>query len=218
MLSKYFIFVHIPKTGGQCIMAVTRFARVYDIDKTTHVTIEKSRKKLKELGVAHDVPSFCFVRNPWDWYVSRCCFRDQRNKWEGEQYLPIDHCGKGPEGFRKHMLALKDVIDRGDCVRDAKGNPAETRTYDPITLSGWHYKMTEGGISKIGRFENFKQDAVDIFKSVCPFLEKEVLEEAFRERTNTSEHGHYREYYDDELKDLVEQWDKRYIDEFGYSF
>jgi hypothetical protein len=218
MLSKYFIHIHVPKTGGQCIRLISRYPQTEVLDQVTHITLKDAKQRLAKLGVTHDVPSFCFVRNPWDWYLSRYCFRNQGTYDPDDQYLPADHCGDGPEGFRKHMLILKDAIDNGDCIRTIDGEPAGTRTYRPITLSEWHYKMTEGKVSKVGRFENFTQDAIDIFQSMCPVLDKNTLILTFGSKVNFSKHEHYREYYDDELKNLVEQWDKRYIDEFGYSF
>jgi hypothetical protein len=219
MLSSHFIHIHVPKTGGKCIRTLCKHPQLYILEfNLTHLTLKESKQRLKELGVTHDVPSFCFVRNPWDWYLSRYCFRSQGTYDADDQYIPADHCGDGPEGFRKHMLILKDSISNGNCVRTIDGEPSGTRTYRPITLSEWHYKMVEGGTVKVGRFENFTQDAVDILNSLCPFISKDSLFKFFRVKVNESKHEHYRKYYDNELKKLVEKWDKRYIDEFGYSF
>lgn len=223
MLTKDFIHIHIPRTGGQQTReAVSRLGspQIYHWDMT-HITVKDARRELaKILGeqAAAASKAFCFVRNPWDWYVSRFFFRAQRDHWENEEIVPADFWKNGDGNFRRHMEMLKHAIDTGRPILAENGEAASTRTYAPITLSGWHYKMTDGGVDRVGRFENFLEDLVAILTSTSDMKEERIRKIIGNRKVNDSQHRNYRDYYDDELKQWVAEWDARYIEEFRYEF
>jgi|SRR5215468_8444806 len=77
-----FIFVHINKTGGTSIEKVFE----PDADQTNvafkHARAAFYRREFPEQF--RDYFKFAFVRNPWDWLVSRYHWsRDQRVQMEG---------------------------------------------------------------------------------------------------------------------------------------
>lgn len=207
------------------------------LDRNTHMSLNESRKRLAELAPEMDheaIDAICVVRNPWDWYVSRYFFRQQRDASQDGERVPADHCGEGSEGFRRHMLLLKEHIDNGTPVLNSDGEPARTRTYVPLTLSGWHYRIVgegkpvytgttavapkSGGVL-YGRFENFEHDVPDMLQKTAgwPHIRTHAIVTRWG-KVNASRHTRYREYYDDELRNLVADWDQRYINEFGYEF
>lgn len=221
MLTKEFIHVHIPRTGGQQTrLIVSHAGPPVHHWMLTHLTVRDARTKLEESfgkSVAENAKAFCFVRNPFDWYVSRFFFRAQRDHWENEEVVPADFWKNGEGNFRKHMEMLKHAIDTGTPILGPGGEPAETRTYDPITLSGWHYNMTDGGVDHIGRFENFLPELTRILTSISGMQAADIQRIGAR-KVNASQHRDYRDYYDDEMRQWVAEWDARYIEEFGYEF
>ena len=63
----------------------------------------------------------------------------------------------------------------------------------------------------VGRYEAL-QDSMD---EICKRLQ---IEPVLLKKRNVSEHKHYREYYDDELKSAVESFYKEDLKRFSYSF
>jgi len=66
-----FIHIHVPRTGGSLVRSLVQellidTGKTDVIDTDAHRTLRESRKM-----AGPDVPSFAFVRNPFDWYVSR---------------------------------------------------------------------------------------------------------------------------------------------------
>jgi hypothetical protein len=65
LVTNDFVFVHIPKTGGTFIDVVLRnHLAVADYQAERHAPHSSLPAKWRHL------PSFCVIRNPWDWYVS----------------------------------------------------------------------------------------------------------------------------------------------------
>lgn len=221
MITRKFLHIHIPKTGGQQTRVLISRSGVPVLDPATNRNVEECYDIMGKVAPDLDpasVPIFCFVRNPWDWYVSRYFFRNQRKHYPGEVNIPADYCGEGVRGFRKHMRLLKRHWESGEPLMNELGKPAGT-DYDPLTLSGWHKMRLKGakGEIRIGRFENFSEDLIRIFQPLSG-MDREAILEILGKRVNSSRHADYREHYDDELRDLVAEWDAGYIKEFGYVF
>ena len=221
MITKNFIHIHIPKTGGQQIRLLISHSGMPILDQATNRNIKECYEIMSRLAPDMDpasMPIFCFVRNPWDWYVSRYFFRNQRDRSQDAVAIPADTCGEGVEGFQKHMRLLKASWESGDPVLNEFGKPAGT-DYAPIMLSGWHEMRLDGvrGPMRVGRFENFTEDTVTIFRSLSGVSRDKIME-LIMARVNASRHDKYRDYYDDELKTMVAEWDADYIEKFGYRF
>jgi len=58
LITKNSIYLHLPKTGGTWVNHVL-----------TPIAIEQRSHHIPTDVVEHD-NVFCFVRNPWDWYVT----------------------------------------------------------------------------------------------------------------------------------------------------
>jgi hypothetical protein len=166
------------------------------------------------------LPVICFVRNPWDWYVSMYEWsieEDPRNLAPG---VWLDMFGGGRYGFKQSV--------RNCCTR---------RSFDRKPSSGWRTLMREQGIDlytahhratvrdgvekgqiEVGRFEHLRED-------LLAFLDgHEVpVNSNFREAVRSSpparvsRRGAYQHYYDEELRDLVASRCPL-VEEYGYSF
>ena len=151
-------------------------------------------EKISELGwdVWNQKFTFAFVRNPWDKVVSQYHYRSRTNK---------TNLRDNPVEFRQW-------------VRLAYGEKAP-QYYD-------HPKMfqpqldwisDESGkvlVDFVGRFESFQQD----FEEACRRLHRTVNLPHLKK----SERRSYREYYDDETRDIIQTWYQKDIDHFGYKY
>ena len=76
MITREFVIVHVPKTGGMFLRAV-RQERVEEALTTgRHAPYETLPEEYREF------PGICFRRNPWDWYVSFWHYRQTEGKVE----------------------------------------------------------------------------------------------------------------------------------------
>jgi hypothetical protein len=227
MITDKFIHIHIPKTAGQAIRALIRRnnRKIEIYNNATHLTLAESRAWLAGFNseIVDSVPSFCFVRNPWDYYVSYFFYR-QKMLGEGtiKVHIPLDHTGGDVKGFRKHMKMRDEIIKSGGKVLDTDGNWSASgtkRAYKFTTFSAWSYTMMGSGVDHIGRVESFAEDLGNILSTLAPSVfTKQAVVKAASFKVNASKHDHYRKYYDDATKELVLDWDERYIEEFGYEF
>lgn len=213
MLSDRFIHIHIPRTGGQLIRGVL-FEQVKNLDfliKDSHQTLLEYRSILKEKhpGVICP-PSFCVVRNPFEWYVSRYFFRQLKKLSSGKQ-IYIESFGNTVEGFRKHMYE----IDKH--VRSKTKISTGIRIWNMYnTFSEFYYNMTYPGADYIARMESYVKDISRILKKIAPDLFPDVSAK-LKNKFNSSEHNSFKEYYNKELENMVKNWDSKFIEEFKYK-
>jgi len=227
MLSSRLIHIHVPKTAGQTIRLC--FSKIRGLPMTewmkTHETLSSLRGMIPKHWPNIDpekVPAFVVVRNPWDWYVSRYFHVQRMIHEEGgrKNNVPLEHAGNSPEGFREHMRLLEEAKDGDRIVRDADGNVGRTgRNWWHFTLSEWHYHMVDGRVDHVARFENLAQDMAGIRRKVG--ISPKEVENATRifrrQKVNSSKHPPVAQCYTPELAAKVAEWDKRYIEEFGYE-
>jgi hypothetical protein len=195
---KRFLFVHVPKTGGNSIQSVLRDYSEdelvalrgeqdgverfglrnpnYKIKK--HSTLAEYREALgnEQFGSLY---KFTCVRNPWDRMVSYYFTPTQRvTAWD-------------PKKFRKAISRALSVaeylqLDKGE------GNPF-------------------GNVDYVMRFENLAGD----FRTVCATLD---ISPTTLPQYNRSNREHYSKYYNDELRELVRKRFSAEIERFGYAF
>lgn len=224
MLSNKLIHVHVPKTAGQTTRAILGVTLPTQAWTKTHETLESLRGMIKEYWPNTDpnsVPSFVVVRNPWEWYMSRYFHVQRMIHQEGgrKNNVPLEHAGNSPEGFRKHMALLEEIKDGDRIVRDADGEVGRTgRNWWFFTLSEWHYHMVGNGTEHVVRFENFVPDMRDLLRKIG--LKPAQVDKAARglsKKVNVSKHPPIAQCYTPELIAKVAEWDKKYIEEFGYK-
>lgn len=195
---KQFLFVHIPKTGGNSIQSILRHYSEDEIvalraeqDGIERFGLRNPNYKIKKhstlaeyravLGEARflDLYKFTCVRNPWDRMVSYYFGTTQLvETWDRKE-------------FKKLILKALSVTDY---LRLDKGEA------DPF-----------GNVNYIMRFENL----VDNFRAVCARL---GIPDAPLPQYNRSNREHYSNYYDAELCELIRKRFAPEIERFGYAF
>jgi hypothetical protein len=187
IVTPYFVFVHVPKTGGQFVRTIVE--RHYPVSwrgSDHHSPYAELPERYREL------PALAFVRNPWDCYVSTWAFmRDG----EGDAPLRL----KAQEGFRPFMLAAQGRI--------AQGRGLAWR-FEQMT-DGMEVRRYEDGLSESLR--GFLHDH-DV-----PVTDELLSDLEDHPRVNVSAHEPYASYYDAETTELVRRECRGIIDRFGYS-
>jgi hypothetical protein len=231
LATKHFVFVHVPKTGGSFIeeLCQEHLPESWMIDPSTflpewlrgnrHAGYDAVPEEFASL------PAICFVRNPWDWYVSWYLYGkanpDDPWLWETlfdsgradfDEFLRVACTGqkhrqrvvypggkKGPLWLR---IMLADQVD----------------FYTALFRS-----LSGGGVGsgrlEVGRFENLREEFIG-------FLDRHdvpapaSLIDAIRNEPprNPANRRPYREYYDDELRELVARGAREIVTKYGYSF
>jgi Sulfotransferase family len=193
---KRFLFVHIPKTGGNSIQSVLarysedQIVRRAGQDGVERFGVTNPKYKLKKHSPLADYRAalgetqfgqlykFAAVRNPWDRMVSFYFTPIQRKKWDRQAFTK----------------AISEALSAADYLR------LDENDSDPF-----------GNVNRIIRFEQLPDD----FRAVCVEL---GLRPEPLPRYNRSEREHYAKYYDAELRELVAERFALEIARFGYTF
>jgi len=140
-----------------------------------------------------------FVRNPWDWVVSRVSFSNRpRSRWS------LARVKKQPQRISERE------------IRDSFGIHAPTfRGLDWVDSVYQHARLADRDgrllVDYVGRFESLQED----FDAICDRI---GLPRQALPHLNRTRHRRYTEYYDDETRQLVAQKYSRDIRVFGYDF
>lgn len=207
-LENNFLFVHIPKTAGSSLHQALRpyaqnknrtpWRRIIshlpvheDTSKAyfrTHMKALEFQKKIAP-ETFFRLHKFATVRNPYDQMVSYFRFI-QRN-----------------QNSKQHQDAQKW------CFADAVSYFERKNRRRPINQSSWLIgKNGECIVDRIMFFETITKDVSDL----TAFLGLNTTAEL--PHINTTTRGHYRDYYDDNLKRRVEKLYEADFEHFGYTF
>ncbi len=142
---------------------------------------------------------FTFVRNPWDRAVSAFFYLNQGggnlcDKWDRHKYI---------RRYRGDFTRfVRNAFPRKDILRQMHFRPQHSWLSDG-----------SGGLIPdfIGKFENLEQDLNTLSSRLGVSIESLPL-------INESDHDHYREYYDEETKNIVSETYRKDIELFDYRF
>jgi hypothetical protein len=184
-----FIFVHINKTGGTSIEKVFEpTADARDV-RHKHASLADYRKEYPR--AFREYFKFAFVRNPWDWLVSRYHWSRDRQKL-----------------FDFEFAEMLRRIERGVPL-SAEARWLETGALVPqcrkLALRG------RIGVDFVGRYEHLQRD----FDAVCERVGHPRVE---LPHVFASEHRRYTEYYDDATRAIVARVYADDIRAFDYRF
>ena len=228
-----FLFIHLHKTGGQFVnrLLLEHYSGATPIGY--HLPRSEAPEPLRTL------PAFAFMRNPWDWYVSWYAFNaatPQRN--------PIFRgvSERGEAGFHDtihnllhlgHPLqaAMREEIAQAlPESRDGNQGSGITRhvmlnfTDPDAGYLSWltRYMCFRGGSPaglRMGHMENLRTDLPMLIEN-CGGTVDLALAEAIvaAPPVNASPRRDYREYYDQELRELVAERDWAIVESYNYSF
>ena len=226
------IFVHIPKSGGTSVSKALQEVYGERILRKKVITKHKGTGKDQQVMVhAHMSASviqsameedwqkwysFCMVRNPWSRMVSlwNHIMRDEKlftlaygkTKYN---YLPLmleerkKSFGDWLKTYNKPAFWV-GAYKHGETAKTA---PLVTRQ----PQVDWIYNHSGQKIVT----EVFKLEESDYF--VSRMKEQFGIDISFG-HYNLRNHDHYKSYYTDELIDLVGEWFRDDIEEFGYEY
>ena len=188
-----FILIHVNKTGGTSIeKAFEPDADQRDV-RHKHEPVAFYKETFPDQFRTYF--KFAFVRNPWDWLVSRY-------HWGKDRQRLFDY------SFDEFLWRLKKLIRLSERASERVlwlEDMALKPQLDWLTIRG------AIAVDFVGRFENLQSD----FDLVCSRLriEPRALQHVYK--TN---HAHYADYYSDENRKVVEQLYTVDIATFGYRF
>jgi len=182
------VFVHIPKTGGSSIQQ-------WLLDNTSSQVTESTKhhtlQKLESKYGKFDF-SFAVVRNPWDWCVSWYYFTRDR---------ALRRIQNPKQKGRFSLEYNQQVLD--DYEKGFEYFIESTKLTD-------QHHMTIG-VSYIMKLENINYD-IQLLK------DKFNIKQELPYLNTSSRNKDYREYYNDNTKQIVENKFKKDINTFGYKF
>ena len=191
--------LHVMRTAGSRIRGVIRESGTPITDDGTHIPLTAPPDRL----------TFVVVRNPFDWYVSRWAFRNQRKLAVGEERQDIDNLT-----FPEHMRRLMDAYSCGLSIYCGGA------TYFRETLTGHHRWMCGGVLVPEGvrvvRFEHLADGIVPILTEALGVTEA-WAKDRMGKRANASEHGAWQSHFTPETIEWVRWVDREYFKTFGYS-
>lgn len=201
-------FIHVPKNGGTSINywminnIVPKFpknnSQILLTGKLRHCCPADAKMKRSALGW-----TFCTFRNPYDRVISYYFFllgihksRKRGSKTQTWDKI-LSEVSKGPL-----HIGIPKLVDY--CREQAPRHPGFRNFFS----SQLYY--LKGGIDHVMRFETLKRD----FKKVQEFYHCfEPLPHA-----NRSDHTHYSEYYNDDLKRYVSKLYEEELERLEYRF
>ena len=182
-----FIFIHIPKCAGVSIYDVFQTKRDDQHHKRLCDLCTKTKLKTKNYF------KFCFVRNPWDRFLSA--------------YLYLKKGGRGGTGDLKGSKIIGQFNNFSDFI--AKFNTVKDKFCDKHFYNQLYWM--DNNIDYVGRYESFQHD----FSIIC---DKIGIDRQQLPHKNATKHKHYTEYYDDVTKQIVAEQYAKDIEYFGYEF
>jgi len=191
-----FVFLHFPRTGGTYISRNVLPANGYKLalnmaGRNGHNGVDQIPSNSK------NVPIFGLIRNPWDWYVS----------WHT---------------YSKKILKLNDDFKTA-IMSQFKSKPIigyNTELYIGMYYGGnaikqyKEQKTLPNTSAYIGKTENLQIVVQDFFQKnfqkTLTFPDKRV--------NTTNKNPDYKVYYDNELKEIIQQRDELIIKTYGYTY
>lgn len=195
IITDKYIFVHVPKTGGQ---SVSKALGGKNQEVSTHTplwAVEKGQRF-----------AFGFVRNPWARMVSLYHFLCQKEFKKTDNFRQDE---VRAAGFKRWLIEhefymQEDYLPVGECWvvggKDTKSMLPMQQRPQMFWLNGCDY---------IGRFENLKQD----FLLATAGLKVRQLT-----HMNKTKHEQYQTYYDTETRNFISEYFAEDIKKFGYQF
>lgn len=209
VLSKYFVFLHFPKTGGSFVRKIFN----YSAPRSWELTSPGKHLDYVHCPDTHkSLPVFGFVRNPFDWYVSWYIF--SKHVYPHDFFNNVSDDGN--LDFKSTIMNVVDVDYNkyfGIDYIKLYGRPVGTYT-------SYIHSMFGEDLDKItfGKFENLREDFLSILSGIVepPLLMR--LMTNYYPRVNKGKRTHYSDYYDQELREIVAEKEDIILDRFGYSF
>ena len=223
LITKYFVFLHVPKTGGLFVKEICgRFLPPdWFVPNTLH-----DHNGLQAIPPEYGhLPILSFVRNPWDWYVSWFHYATQdlpRPSWLWSAFLD-----GGRSSFENAVVAACTGCRNGTPLAPPRPPGPQwwraMQELDADYYTAMHWLITGQGVDKgrvqVGRFESLRRDLANFFlRNDIPVGEDLLKRIEHLPPSNESQRGPYKDYYDDDLRQVVAARARLLISSYGYSF
>lgn len=198
------IFVHIPKNAGESIETKLGIYGMRENPLNTlwgihgkYVLQHLTASQMKRLFIADDVFNdyfkFAFVRNPWDKAVSEYHWYLRYGKPITFQDWVRAMCNRLESSNDLHVLEIGHNIPQYKFIYENDG------------------KLL---VDFVGRFEQLQHD----FNSVCETLGIKDSTLPRLESTGSGVRRHYKEYYNNETKNIIARIYEKDIEVFCYEY
>lgn len=226
LITTRFVFVHIPKTGGDFIRRICH--RHLPADWVVPTTIAKHGPDVEIPEQYGDLPRFALVRNPWDWHVSWYHYLlgagrpgEHRDRVRVINPWFVELSGDFTLDFATTMRRLYDPARASTFAPQSQVRLAAEDGVDLLTM---HLRRQLGASLAeervtMGHFENLRRDfAAFLSAAGVPLSDRFRLDLFERPPVNRSQRSCFQDYYDDELRDLIGQLAAGTITRYGYTF
>ena len=238
-IQKNFLFVHVPKTGGNSIQSILKdysedkiivrgnqdginsFAVENEKYKTRKHSTLSAYKAALEPQLYSRLFKFSIIRNPWDRMVSLYFSARRRvvKEWDREAFVKLINRALPVRRFVVADSPFEAILGKLKIRGEQRGEPAYCTGFEKVLKKlkiqidsvGFNKKNINHDIDFFIRFEALNED----FKLACNRLGIPYTPLPMR---NKSEHKHYSRYYDDAMNEIVR---KKFIEEIefgGYKF
>jgi hypothetical protein len=198
LLTRHFVYVHIPRTGGNFVRNVI----LPHAPASWQHRLLGDHDTVAAIPATHaHLPRLAFVRNPHSWYVS---WYSYQQRIRDPYFLEVSENGTLPfdATMRRALTSTASL---------AQGEGPFTQTIK---------EMLGPGLMQVraGKTEHLREDLLRLLTGITAL--PEAMTEAIRALPpqNTSERGHYSSYYDAGLRQLVWEKDREVFDYFGYQW
>lgn len=200
LLSRHFVFLHLWKTAGTFLKAVV----IQNAPPEWECREIGGHPLLDEIPESHRrLPRYGIIRNPWDWYVSAYHYFTTHD--HGSLFAQLSDNGR--RDFAETLTAALDM------------EQFRAQGIGPLTHFAHRFYGLDSDPVTLLRFESLRDELIQVMLDL-PVEAPEKLLAALRETPpiNTSERTHYRDYYDDTLRERVAEADRGIIEAMGYRF
>ncbi len=227
IVTDQFVFIHLHKSGGTFVLS---FLQQFE---PTAKMIGYHLPYSELPGEFRQLPVIGSVRNPWSYYVSWYSFQAAMENPNPLFRIVSDDRQLDFNATIGNLVTLSESPGRLDALQQTLPDHfrprglnltracVETMRGDDIGFYSFLYERMYAGAKepRVVGMEGLRDDLLDAFPACGRELSRE--EKQFIEQqppTNTTRHGPYQDYYNDELRDLIADKDRAVIDRFGYSF
>jgi hypothetical protein len=184
-----FVFIHNQKCGGTFVRKLLSRELEQSTLRDSLPSDHAGWASIPE--AAKDRPVLCFVRNPWDWYVSWYEFKQQRPETRGKLFDELSDNGRHDfaQTVRNACAISHPVLGAGLCEMSFKLSVGAGLGSSQLT---------------IGRLESLVDDLERFLREAHVELPEGAFARArAMQPINASRREHYSEYYENDLRALV---------------
>jgi len=211
VISKDFIFVHIPKTGG--IFVTKILAQSIEFKFLNYCQKKNYQHKpisyfLQDIDIRNK-HWFYVVRNPWDWHLSHFRYiktKERRNNPIKFKRYPSLYSNNSLDDIHLFNRFIQDKIDGYN--NDSLTNQINYIINRPLT------KLT------VLRLENIRNGLISFLSQFTDLTIDQIRLIRTFNRVNVTniDNESYKKYYNKEMCDYIFRIESKIIQDYGYSF